>query len=110
MTVSNQIDIVVPACVVRGPPSQEVVDDGVDDGLDVRRGARRTVQRVRGRGGCVVPCEWALAARAELRRVVVGDVTVPPEVQPRAFSMLLCRAVLRHQRCQAVLASVLEQH
>lgn len=91
-------------------PSQEVVYDRVYDGLHVRGGARGAVQLVRGRGGGVVPGQLALAARAELHGVVVGDVAVPPQVEARALGVLLRRAVLRHQRAQPVLAAVLQQH
>lgn len=79
--------------------------DSVHDGLYVYRSAGVAVQRVRGRVRGVL-----LAARAELDGVVVGDVSVAPQVKARALGVLLRRAVLRHQRRQPVLAHRLQQH
>ena len=73
---------------------QKGVYDTVYDRLDVYCCACATVERVCGRLGGV-----ALATRSKLDGVVVGDVTVPPQAQARAFGVLLRRAVLRYQRC-----------
>lgn len=64
-----------------------------------------TVELVRGRVGGV-----ALATRTELDGIVVGDVSMSPQVEARALGILLRRAVLRHQRRQAVVAQIFHQH
>lgn len=84
---------------------QKGVYDTVYDRLHVYCCACAAVQRVCGRLGGV-----ALATRAELDRVVVGDVSVPPQAQARALGVLLRRAILRHQRRQAMLTQGLHQH
>lgn len=96
--------------LVRLGPSQELVDNCVYDGLDVQSFAGGAVERVRGRGGSVVPGKLALATRSELYGVVLGDVSVPPEVEPRALGVLLGQPVLGHQAAQPMVSDALHQH
>lgn len=91
-------------------PSQKVYNDSEDDSFNVGRLARGAVERVRRREGGVVPDELALATRAKLHGVVVGDVAVPPQVEARHLGVVLRGAVLGKHDAQSVLARVLHQH
>lgn len=87
---------------------EKLTDDGEYD--RIRRWACGTVERMRGQGGSIVPDQPQLAARTKLDRVILGDITVPPQIQAGVLGVLLGGTVIADQRSQPILARVLKQH
>lgn len=84
-----------------------MVKNGVDDAVDIYSGAGGTVADVRGRCGGVNAGGVQLATHPEFHCIVLGDVTVPPQVESRALGVLLSGAILGHQCRQSAVTNLL---